>query len=159
MALARTLRVPHVHLDELYWGPGWKPRPPAQFLADVAAATAGDAWIVDGNYRSTREIVWPRATAIVWLDYPFATVFGRTLGRTLQRVATRRRLFAGNRESLRRAFLSRESILWWVITQHRRYRRDFRALMSTAAGPARWIAIRGTRDADAMLQALGAAHA
>jgi hypothetical protein len=44
--------------------------------------------------------------------------FARALRRTLRRVATGERLFAGNFETFGRAFLSRESILWWVVQSH-----------------------------------------
>jgi adenylate kinase family enzyme len=133
--LAVTLHTTHVQLDALHWGPGWQPRPKQAFLDDVEAATRGEHWIVDGNYRATRDIVWPRATAIVWLDYGFATVFSRVFARTIARSVTRETLYAGNRESLWRAFTSRDSILLWVITSYRRYRREYRALMSGGAYP------------------------
>jgi adenylate kinase family enzyme len=126
--LASELRVPHVELDALHWAPEWQPRPLPDFLRDADAATRGEGWVVDGNYRPTRDVVWPRATAVVWLNFGFPTVFGRTLWRTARRVATRESLYAGNRESLWRTLTSRDSILWWVMTSYRRRRREFRAL-------------------------------
>lgn len=133
--LAQITGAPHVELDALYWAPDWQPRPAAAFLRDADAATARGRWVVDGNYGQVRDIVWPRATAIVWLDFGFPTVFGRALRRTLRRVATRESLFAGNRETLRRTFASRESLLWWVITSYRPRTREFRALRTSGAWP------------------------
>ncbi len=131
--LAAITGAPHVELDALYWAADWQPRPPVDFLRDTDAATAGERWVIDGNYRPTRDIVWPRATAVVWLNLGFPTVFGRALRRTLRRVATRETLFAGNRETLLRTFASRESLLWWVMTSYRRRRREFRALRASGA--------------------------
>jgi len=131
--LAAITGAPRVELDALYWGPDWQPRPTADFLRDTDAATAGERWVLDGNYRQTRDIVWPRATAVVWLNLGFPTVFGRALRRTLRRVATRESLFAGNRETLLRTFASRESLLWWVMTSYRRRRREFGALRASGA--------------------------
>lgn len=133
--LATLAGAPHVELDALYWGPGWQPRPAAEFLRDADAATTGACWVVDGNYRQTRDLVWPRATAVVWLNLGFPTVFGRALSRTLRRVAMRESLFAGNRETLWRTFATRESLLWWVITTHRRRAQEFRALRASGAYP------------------------
>ena len=133
--LAAITGAPHVELDALYWGPEWQPRPAAAFLHDADAATAGERWVVDGNYRQTRDVVWPRATAIVWLNFGFPTVFARALRRTLRRVAMQERLFAGNRETLWRTFATRESLLWWVITSYRRRMREFRALRASGAYP------------------------
>ena len=133
--LAARLNLRHVELDGLYWGPGWVPRPDRQFLDGVDAATRGTHWVVDGNYRRTRDIVWPRATAIVWLNYRFATVFGRALRRTVARGVTRQALFSGNRESLWRSFTSRDSILWWVLTSYEKGRRSYRELQRSGRYP------------------------
>ena len=114
--LAGILDCPAVQLDELFWDPEWTPKPSAEFLQLVDRATSGPRWIVDGNYAVIRDVVWPRATAVVWLTLGFLTVFGRALRRTVGRSISGEVLYAGNRESLRRAFLSRESILLWVLT-------------------------------------------
>ncbi|MFO1413802.1 MAG: AAA family ATPase [Burkholderiales bacterium] len=145
--LARATGAPHVELDALHWGPDWQPRPPADFLRDTDAATAGERWVVDGNYRATRDIVWPRATAIVWLHLGFPTVFGRALRRTLRRVATGETLWAGNRETLRRTFATRESLLWWVLTSYRRRGREFAALRRSGEFPhLAWFEMRRPRE-------------
>lgn len=79
--------------------------------------------------------MWARATTVVWLDYAFPLVFWRALSRTLRRILTREELFATNRESLRMAFFSRDSILWWVITTFHRRRKQYRRLFDTKTFP------------------------
>lgn len=153
--LAAGTGAAHVELDALFWGPEWQPRPDADFLRDVDAATAGARWVVDGNYAQTRAIVWPRATAVVWLNLRFPTVFGRALRRTLRRVATREALYAGNRESFLRTFASRESLLWWVITSYRRRTREFRALQASGAYPGlAWLELTHPRECARFVAAL-----
>ncbi len=125
-SLSPALGVPHVELDALHWGPDWIPHPTDQFVSRVAEAVAAPAWVVDGNYRAVRDLVWARATHVVWLDYPFPLVFRRALGRTLRRLFTRERLFAGNRERVL-AFLDPDWIPWWVARTHRRRRREYGA--------------------------------
>jgi adenylate kinase family enzyme len=134
-ALARALSFPHVELDSLHWQPNWIPRPPEEFRALTTQALAQDCWITDGNYGAVRDLVWSRATTIIWLNYSFPVVLWRALTRTIRRVLTQEELFSGNRESLRMAFLSRESILWWVITTFHRRRRQYRQLFDTATIP------------------------
>ena len=134
-ALARVLNFPHVELDSLHWQPNWIPRPPEEFRALTAQALAEDCWITDGNYGAVRDLVWSRATTVIWLNYSFPVVLWRALTRTIRRVLTQEELFSGNRESLRMAFLSRESILWWVITTFHRRRRQYRRLFDTATTP------------------------
>jgi hypothetical protein len=105
------------------------------FRALTAQAVSGDYWVVDGNYGIVRDLVWSRATTIIWLNYSFPTVFWRALTRTVRRVLTRKELFAGNRESLRMAFFSRDSILWWVITTYYPRRKQYRTLFDTRRLP------------------------
>ena len=155
--LAATLDTRCVELDELFWGPDWRPKPEAEFLRLSADAAAHERWVVDGNYKVARPFLWPRATAIVWLDYGFGTALARTLRRTLRRALTRQALWHGNRESLRRSFLSRESILLWVITTHGRRKREFASLRSgDAFAHADWIVFRRPADADAFLASVTA---
>ena len=54
--LGRQLRLPVIHLDQLYWEPGWREPDIAEFRARVAAAIAGNGWISDGSYALTTSI-------------------------------------------------------------------------------------------------------
>ncbi len=123
--LAEKLRCDHIELDQLHWLPNWRERPDELFRSLVGEATGQDCWVVDGNYSVVRDITWSRATAIVWLDYSFPIVFGRALWRSIRRIIAREELYAGNRESFKKTFLSRDSILLWVLTTYRRRRRDY----------------------------------
>ena len=67
-ALARMLDCPHVELDALHWGPQWSERSAEEFRALAEAAVSGSRWVVDGNYQAVRDIVWPRAQLVVWLN-------------------------------------------------------------------------------------------
>ena len=123
--LADQLSIPHTELDVLHWLPDWQMCPLEQFRSLVKEVVERDRWVIDGNYGKVRDILWPRATHLVWLNYPFQTVFSRALRRTFRRVATREELFAGNRENLRQALFDPESIVWWVVRTYRRRRREY----------------------------------
>ena len=134
-ALARRLGVPHVELDGLYWGPDWKgagdsPEGEARFRRQVEEATTGEGWVTDGNYGSVRDVVWPRADTIVWLDYQLGVVLWRLLRRTVRRALTREELWGTNRESFRLTFLSGDSILLYVLKTHGRRRRQFAEILA-----------------------------
>jgi adenylate kinase family enzyme len=154
-ALARLLDCSQIELDSLYWGPNWTMRSEAEFRALTCAAVSGERWVVDGNYRVVRDLVWPRAGAVVWLNYPFTTVLWRVFVRSLQRMATRKVLWSGNRESFRRTFLSRDSILLWVITTYHRRQREYAALRASGAFAAiEWIELRRPTDTNRFLREL-----
>jgi hypothetical protein len=84
--------------------------------------------VADGNDGIVRDLLWPKATDVVWLNFGRATVYRRVVWRTVVRATTRQPLWAGNRESLRRAFLSRHSILLWAHTTFRRHRARYPVL-------------------------------
>jgi len=131
-ALAHAAGCPCIELDQLYWGPGWTAVPHEQFEDAVRAASSGDRWVADGNYSAVRDVLWSRATHIVWLNFGRWTVFSRVLWRTLRHGLTRRKLSHGNRESLRMAFFSRESVLLWSWTTFAGNRSKFAALREDA---------------------------
>jgi adenylate kinase family enzyme len=156
--IAAILSVQHIELDAIFWLPNWTPRDRDDFRDLVEEALSVEKWVVDGNYSSVRDVVWPRATTAVWLNYPFPLVFWRVFRRTVQRVIHREMLFSGNQESLRKAFLSRESLLWWVIKSHSRRRRQFRATFDAGVYPGLALAeFRKPGQADSFLQTLAAA--
>ena len=152
--LAQAIGAPHTEMDALYWGPDWTPHPLAQFRAAVDAASAGERWVIDGNYTAVRDLLWPRATHIVWLDYSRLRVFSQVLRRTLQRGVRQTPLWAGNRESLGRAFFSRDSILLWSLTTFDKNRRRYADLRAHGAWPQlQWVALPNPRQAHAWLAA------
>jgi adenylate kinase family enzyme len=135
--LAQALHSQHVELDELFWGPNWTPKPSADFRRMVELAATGPHWVADGNYGSVRDSL--------------ATVLIRGLRRTIRRIISREPLFAGNRESIRRAFFARDSILLWVITTYHRRRKDYESLRSNEFRELHWIEFRRPAEAEAFL--------
>ena len=67
--LADVLGCPHVELDFHHFEPEWRERSDEDFRQRVAEAIMGPRWVVDGNYSATRDLIWPEATRIIWLNY------------------------------------------------------------------------------------------
>jgi adenylate kinase family enzyme len=123
--LASKMQVRMIELDALYWEPNWNPVDPDLFRARVAEAAATDRWVSAGNYSKARDILWPRATHIVWLDYTFPVVAYQLLRRTFSRIVTQEEMWAGNRETFSMAFLHKDSILLWLLQTYWRNRRGY----------------------------------
>ena len=68
-ALGEALALPVVHLDKLYWTPGWVARPREEFDALLAAELEKDAWIMDGNFHRTLPLRLARADGVVRFQY------------------------------------------------------------------------------------------
>ena len=153
--LGEALGIPHVEMDALHWMPDWQMRPRDEFRALITGVVSGERWILDGNYGGVRDLVLPRATHLVWLNYPFATVLWRALTRTLRRALTREKLFCGNRESLRLGFLHKDGIPWWVVRTHGGRKQRYRALLQGGRYPhLSVIELKNQNEADRLLKEL-----
>jgi adenylate kinase family enzyme len=128
--LAAIIGAPHVELDALHWEPNWTEAPTDVFRERVREATAGERWVVDGNYAAVRDIVWPRAELIVWLDYSIVRIYARLLRRTTRRIVTREELWSGNRERFRTGFMSKDSLFLWALQTHWKRRRGYPAQLA-----------------------------
>lgn len=152
-----ALGIPVLELDSIHWGPNWTSTDRDTIRERVREFISADVWVVDGNYRGmAQDLVWDAADTIVWLDLPFRIAAAQLLRRTLSRVVHRERLWAGNRESLYKALLSPDSILWWLIKTHRKNRSRYLHDMGTGAYPhVQWIRLCSRREIDTWLESLG----
>lgn len=130
--LARRFDLCYIELDALYWEPKWQPAPLEVFRARVEKATQAGKWIVAGNYHVVRELIWPKAEAVIWLDYPFLTVLGQLTRRNLKRWWTQELLWGTNHEPLWKHFKlwSNESLYNWLFQTYWRRKREYPMLLS-----------------------------
>ncbi len=131
-ALAGVLGADFLELDSVYHQAGWVPLPDEEYRARVGLVTAGERWVIDGNYSKVRDIVWARADTVVWLDLPRRTVMRRIIWRTLRRIAGRVELWNGNRERWRNFFTldKEESVIVWAWQTHAANRAKYEAAMA-----------------------------
>ena len=124
LQLSNILDVPFVEMDALNWEPNWTEATEDVFRERMKEAVSGDRWVAAGNYGNVRDLVWPNATAIVWLDYSIVVVFWRLLWRTVKRTVTREELWNGNKERLLTQFLTKDSLFLWALKTHWRRRKS-----------------------------------
>jgi adenylate kinase family enzyme len=124
--LATRLDLPHIELDAINWQAGWRDldrHDRAEFARRVNEAIEAEAWVADGNYNSVRDMLWRRATHLVWLDYERHVVMTRVISRSIRRVIMRTELWAdtGNRERWSRLLRPSHPIRWaWSTWKRRR---------------------------------------
>lgn len=124
--LARRLGVPFHELDALFWKPGWAESSAEELREAVEPIVATDAWVIDGSYQSKiGQLVLGRADVVVWLDLPMRTWLPRLVARTFRRARSGEVLWDGNRESLRKAFGSRDSLILFTLRHFRARRRTY----------------------------------
>ena len=152
LAAQTGLRI--VELDALYWGRDWQGVPVDLFRHRVERETRDGGWIVVGNYGQVRDLVWPSADTLVWLDLPLSLVMWRLVRRTIRRAVTREELWGtGNRESFVNAFLSRQSILLWALRTHRRNREKYGKECAALAETMQVVRLSSPREVERFLAA------
>jgi energy-coupling factor transporter ATP-binding protein EcfA2 len=125
--LAAAVDVPHVELDALYFGPGFSTVPLPVLRDRTTAAIAGERWVTDGNKSAVRDLVWPRADTVVWLDYPVAVSLWRLGKRALWRtsVLTTEASQTGDKGGLPRQMFSAAKGVLTALRSHRGQRRAY----------------------------------
>jgi len=155
--LAARVGAPYIELDALYWRPVWTGTPDEEFASAVRGAVAGASWVIDGNYTRIAPIRLARADTLIWLDTSLPRTLARSVRRSLQRARSRQELWpgTGNTESLRRAFLSRDSVILWALTNFHANRRRYDALMASGDYPhLTMVRLRNPREARAYLDGI-----
>ena len=130
--IADELAIPYIEMDKLYWRPNWQGTADDAFLEKLEhALSASQNWVLDGNYNRTRPVKWRNVDLVVWVDYGFVRTLYQAVIRAIKRAWHQHELWpgTGNKESFRRAFLSRESIIIWTIKTWRNNRRRYQVDM------------------------------
>ena len=68
-AMGEKTGLPVVHLDKLFWKPGWVEMPKDEFDAILRREIAKDQWIIDGNFNRTIPERIARCDTIIYLDF------------------------------------------------------------------------------------------
>jgi adenylate kinase family enzyme len=131
--LSAALAIPHIELDALHWADDWQALPVRTFRERVLAAARSDSWILDGNYKLARDLLWHRATHVVWLDPSLPRALLQTARRSLRRCITRERLWATQNVETFALLVSRDSPIAWTWRSHRALRLEFASLAERAS--------------------------
>lgn len=144
--LGETLGLPVVHLDVLFWKPGWTARDDKEFNARIVEYQAGEAWISDGNFGGSWHLRMPAADTIIWLDPPPWLCLARAIWRVAQyRNGTRPDMAAGCREAIDLKFYR------FILTYNRKVRPRLERALAEHGGHARIVRLRSDREIDAFL--------
>lgn len=104
--LSQRTGLPVVHLDQLYWSPGWVERPEEEFRRLLTHALDQPAWIMDGNFSGTLPQRLARCDQVFFFDLsPAACLLGVLRRIAASRGRTRPDMAEGCPERLDPAFL------------------------------------------------------
>lgn len=130
--LAAKLNIPCIEMDAVFWKHDWQESTDEEFFPELEDKLKEDAWVLDGNYSKTMPIKWNRVQTVIWLDYSFLRTFAQAFKRAITRIWSRQEIWegTGNKESFRRTFLSKDSILLWTITSYRKVTKGYESVFT-----------------------------
>jgi adenylate kinase family enzyme len=117
--LAERTGLPLIHLDALFWGPGWVETPRDEWASRVSELASAERWIMDGNYGGSLDARLACCDTVIFLDVPRVVCLWRVIRRRIRfHGRSRPDMTAGCVEQLSWEFLS-----WiWTYPSRRRPR-------------------------------------
>lgn len=109
--LAKCTGLPLLHLDTLYWQPGWVEPSRQDWEAKVEQLVAAESWIMDGNFGGTMERRIEASDTVIFLDMSRWLCLWRVMARRIRyHGRARPNMTPGCHEKLDLQFL------WWILS-------------------------------------------
>ena len=144
--LGAKLELPVIHLDVLFWKPGWVESGDVEFREAVAAALLTPAWICDGNFGSNWDLRMPLSDTIIWIDQPRALCLFRAVWRMIRyRGGGRPDIAEGCPETFDLAFYR------FIWSYDRQIKPRLEAALATYGAHANRVRLRSDREITAFL--------
>lgn len=86
--LGEKTGLPVVHLDKLFWRPGWQSVPQEEFDGIIRREIAKEKWIMDGNFNRTLPQRISRCDTVIYLDFSRIACLGGVAKRILTTYGT-----------------------------------------------------------------------
>ena len=84
LKLGELTGLPVVHLDKLFWKPGWVQPTREEFYPKLETELLKDAWIMDGNYGSSLPLRLRYCDAVIYFDLPRPVCMTGILSRSVK---------------------------------------------------------------------------
>jgi adenylate kinase family enzyme len=153
-ALAERTGLPLIHLDLHYWKPGWVRPSDDEWRDRQRVLTAGDAWIIDGNYNETLPLRLVRADTVVFLDTPWWLCASRAFVRGLRRPPSWFEMPAGCEDTRTRRLLDEWGGVGRIWRRRRSDPKQVSAMVSERGVHAVLHVLDSKRAAEAFLNSL-----
>lgn len=150
--LGARLGLEVIHLDALYWQPGWVEPPEEVWRGRVGELLRRESWVMDGNYSGTLAPRLEACDTVVFLDLPRVVCVWGALRRAFKyRGQARPDMARGCPEQLSFAFLR------WIWNYPARSRPKVLRLLDERAAGKRVVRLRSRAEAEEFLAGVGRA--
>ena len=146
--------LPVVHLDRLYWEPGWTVPDRDVWHQRLQDAMSRDEWILDGNYSATIDTRLAEADTVLFLDFSPLICIWRVIRRYLRhRGSSRPDMAPGCEERLTLGFLH------WIWTFRSRRRDGLHRMLRKHSRKADVVVLRSQKEMNRYVENLRASSA
>ncbi len=145
--LAERTGLPLLHLDALYWRPGWIEPSKEEWGATVERLVAGERWIMDGNYGGTLAQRLAACDTAIFLDASRWLCLWRVIKRRwMHRGRARPDMMPGCNERLSLEFL------WWIWTYPSRRKPKILRMLTELGADKTAVILRNQLEAERFLE-------
>ncbi|BCL69280.1 adenylate kinase [Vibrio nigripulchritudo] len=130
--LAKKLNCTYLEMDAIFWKPDWTESSDEEFFANLKGKLSTESWVLDGNYNRTVPTKWANVDTVVWLDYSFTRTLYQAIKRAFISCFFKQELWegTGNKESFKKTFFSKKSIILWTISNYQSNRIRYERMLS-----------------------------
>jgi adenylate kinase family enzyme len=153
--LGALLEIPVLHLDTLFWKPGWVATPPDEWEALQRRELAEEAWVADAQYDDMLPDWIGAADTVVFVDVSAARCLWRVGRRRLHRQASVGVPAGTEPSAFHRSLLKFLRNQWLYRTK---VRRELLAELERERNGRQVFVLRRRRDVGALLRSLDSAH-
>jgi len=131
-----------VHLDKIFWQPGWVSITREELADKIKAIIPRDSWIMDGNYSGTMELRMEAADTIIYLDFSTIVCLCGIFKRWMMYSGKKRPdITEGCNEKMDWEFFN------WVLTYRRRNRKKLFDMLNKHAEGREIVILKSRREA------------
>lgn len=143
--LAEVTNLPLIHLDKLFWRPGWIEASQEEFDSALAKVLESDRWIIDGNYKKTLKLRLEKTDLVIMFDYSPLFCLWRAIRRSWKE-KVRPDMAEGCRERFDFSFY------WYILNYNRRVRPQMVEMLQNNHGNFDICFIKSERDLYRLLE-------
>lgn len=154
--ISKALAIPDIELDALFWKPNWTQSNKEEFRSKIQASiNKSSGFVIHGNYNQVRDLTWGNSDIVIWLDYSKKLIMWRILKRSIYRILSREALWANNKETIKKTFLSKESIILWSWNTYEVRKKQYIDLIENPEyANIKMIRIRTPKESDKFLKSI-----
>ena len=128
--VSTILGIKDIDLDALFWKANWQQSSNDEFRDKIVQSTKGTSgYVIHGNYNKVKDLTWGNANTVIWLDYSRFIVMWRVIKRTVIRILTQEELWAGNKETIKKSFFDKDSIILWSWNTYSKRKVQYEAMV------------------------------